>query len=489
MSIELTKTEIDEISSIQQWMNSPRFSRYNREYKAMDVWKLRSTYQTQYVSSVMSKKLFNLLTKHKANGTCTSTFGCLDPVQVVHMCPYLETIYISGWQSASTASTNNEPGPDIADYPMDTLPNKVEQLFKAQQFHDKKQRLQRYNGSNNNIDYYRPLIADADTGHGGTTALMKLTKMFIEKGAAGIHIEDQCPGTKKCGHMGGKVLVSTGEHIKRLKASRLQADIMGSGLVLVARTDAVSAQYINSNFDDRDKPYIMGKITINNTIVECTFNEAACMLLTTPSEETLNKYDFWSIENQQALEKETNKKCDWNWDLSRSPEGFYKIRGGFEFAASRLIAYSSYCDMLWCETSTPTLEKAKWLSEQILAQHPKIFLSYNLSPSFNWDNTQMNDKEFSQFIKTLATYGYCWQFITLAGFHLNGLATKRFAEAYSKEGMLAYVRDIQRQERNDGMELLTHQKWSGAEVLDEVLSLVGCVTKSLEHGSTESQFK
>ena len=135
------------------------------------------------------------------------------------------------------------------------------------------------------------------------------------------------------------------------------------------------------------------------------------MLLTTPSEETLNKYNFWSIENQQLLEKETNKTCDWNWDLSRSPEGFYKIRGGFEFAASRLIAYSPYCDMLWCETSTPTLEKAKWLSEQILAQHPNVFLSYNLSPSFNWDNTQMNDKEFSEFIKTLATYGYCWQFI------------------------------------------------------------------------------
>ena len=154
MSIELTKAEIDEISSIQQWMNSPRFSRYNRDYKAIDVWKLRSTYQTQYVSSVMSKKLFNLLTKHKANGTCTSTFGCLDPVQVVHMCPYLETIYISGWQSASTASTNNEPGPDLADYPMDTLPNKVDQIFKAQQFHDKKQRLQRYNGSDTNIDYY-----------------------------------------------------------------------------------------------------------------------------------------------------------------------------------------------------------------------------------------------------------------------------------------------------------------------------------------------
>ena len=486
---QLSSTEQKQVEEIDVFLNKKRFDRYNREYKAIDVWKLQSKFQTKYASNEMSKKLFDILTNHKANKTCTSTFGCLDPVQVVHMCPYLETIYISGWQCASTASTNNEPGPDIADYPMDTLPNKVDQIFKAQQFHDKKQRLQRYNGSESNVDYYRPMIADADTGHGGTTALMKLTKMFIEKGAAGIHIEDQCPGTKKCGHMGGKVLVSTGEHIKRLKASRLQADIMESELVIVARTDAVSAQYINSNHDDRDKPFILGNITINNITVECTFNEAACMLLTTPSEETLNKYNFWNVENQIALEKESNKKCDWSWDLCRSPEGFYKIRGGFDFAASRLIAYSNYCDMLWCETSTPTLEKAKWLSEQILQKHPDIFLSYNLSPSFNWDNTKMNDQEFKEFIKILATYGYCWQFITLAGFHLNGLATKRFAEAYSKEGMLAYVRDIQRQERKDGMELLTHQKWSGAEVLDQVLTLVGCVTKSLEHGSTESQFK
>ena len=286
--MELTPTEIEEIASIQTWMNSGRFRRYNRDYKAMDVWKLRSTYQTEYVSNVMSKKFFHLLTKHKADGTCTSTFGCLDPVQLVHMCPYLETIYISGWQSASTASTNNEPGPDLADYPMDTLPNKVDQIFKAQQFHDKKQRLQRYHGSTTKIDYYRPIIADADTGHGGTTAIMKLTKMFIEKGAAGIHIEDQCPGTKKCGHMGGKVLVSTREQIKRLKACRLQADIMGSELVLIARSDAVSAQYLNSNVDIRDKPFILGKMTLNGTMVECTFKEAAGRF------KTFQKYNYWS---------------------------------------------------------------------------------------------------------------------------------------------------------------------------------------------------
>merc|ERR1711988_1768832 len=199
-----------------------------------------------------------------AKGTCSHTFGALDPVQVTQMAKYLTSVYVSGWQSSSTASTSNEPGPDVADYPYDTVPNKVEQLFKAQLFHDRKQFEERrgmtaeQRAKTPAVDFLNPIIADADTGHGGITATMKLCKMFIENGAAGIHIEDQKPGTKKCGHMGGKVLVSTAEHTQRLIALRLQADVLNTGLVIIARTDAEAATMIDSNIDPIDHPHIKG---------------------------------------------------------------------------------------------------------------------------------------------------------------------------------------------------------------------------------------
>ena len=242
-------------------MTSDRFRRTFRNYNAEDVAKLRGSVEwPRPASSLTATKLFELVRNLRDQNRCTVTFGCLDNAQLTQMVRFAETIYVSGWQASSHHSSVLEPGPDLADYPMDTVPKHVERLFKAQQFHDRKQFEAQWTSRNfeNSVDYLRPIIADGDTGHGGMTAVMRLTKLMVEAGAAGIHFEDQRHGAKKCGHMGGKVLVSTREHIDRLMASRLQCDIMGAETVIVARTDAEAAKLIESNQDPRDHVFIMG---------------------------------------------------------------------------------------------------------------------------------------------------------------------------------------------------------------------------------------
>jgi len=445
------------------------------------------------------------------------TFGALDPIQVEMMADAgLTSVYVSGWQSSSTASTSNEPGPDLADYPMDTVPNKVDQLFKAQCFHDRKQyefrmrQTPEWRAANPAVDYMRPIVADADTGHGGLTAVMKLTKMFILAGASGIHLEDQKPGTKKCGHMGGKVLVSTEEHVQRVIAARLQADIMKVPLVLVARTDAEAATLMDSNIDPRDHPFIKGATVPNvETLRDATAHGKAGdwvqragsmtfvdLVASKLSGDALSKwhaqvYDKPSLVEMKSFAQSLGVGELFFWEAARTVEGFYSVKGCTKFCSQRAKAFGEVADIVWMETGKPGYQQAEEFAKDTLSVLPHLMLAYNQSPSFNWDASGLSDEQMKTYCSDLGKLGFVWQFITLAGFHSDALGISTFARRYKKEEMHAYVTMIQRKERDEGVSTLTHQKWSGSELIDAQISTVTAGMSStgiMSAGVTETQF-
>lgn len=480
--------------NLQTWMDGDRFRNTIRSYLASDIISLTPSISTSWASNILSDKLYRLLRRHFNEGTTSLTYGIMDPVQLIQASPYLETIYCSGWMCASTASSNNEPGPDFADYPYDTVPKKVEQLFKAQQFHDRKQRLLKKKGLlQNEVDFYRPIIADADAGFGGITSLMKLTKMFIEAGAAGIHIEDQKHGVKKCGHLSGKVLVPISEQITRLKAARLQADLMKNGLVLIARTDAESGTFLDSNIDERDHPFILGQLKTSSGTYICTFPDAVAQLYKEAGRTDFRRSDYLHSfkDAYRRARLSLNESFTFDWEVCRTPEGFYRVQNGLDYCIQRCLAYSPYADLLWMETSKPDPDQATQFASSIKKKYPNIMLAYNLSPSFNWDSSNLTDDELKTFSDRLAKLGFCWQFITLASFHVNGLASTRFARHFSHDKLLAYVRDIQREERKERIDTLKHQQWSGTLLADEIQDILSPGSSSIKssgEGNTERQF-
>lgn len=405
------QTKQEQIQALEKdWLTNPRWIGITRPYTAEDVLKLRGSYKLDYtIANEMSQKLWHKLN----NQDWVAGLGALTGNQAVQEVDAgLEAIYLSGWQVAADANLSGEMYPDQSLYPANSVPSVVKKINNALLRADQ---IQSVNGGGEK-EYLVPIVADAEAGFGGNLNAFELMKQMIEAGAAGVHFEDQLSSAKKCGHLGGKVLVPTQEAINKLIAARLAADVCGVPSLIVARTDADAADLLTSDIDDRDRKFVTGE---------------------------------------------------------RTSEGFYVVNNGVEQGIDRGLSYAPYADLIWMETSNPDLDYARRFAEGIHAKFPNKMLAYNCSPSFNWA-AKLTVEEMESFREELAKMGYKFQFITLAGFHALNTAMFELALAYKERGMAGYS-ELQEREfalQKKGFRAVKHQSFVGTGYFDEIQTIV-----------------
>ncbi|MDJ0880221.1 MAG: isocitrate lyase [Gammaproteobacteria bacterium] len=434
----MTVNRQEQIKQLENdWLTNPRWANVKRGYSAEDVVRLRGSIQPEYTLARRgAEKLWEKINGGARKGY-VNAFGAITAGQAMQQAKAgLEAVYLSGWQVAADGNTSETMYPDQSLYAYDSVPTMVRRINNTFKRADEIQWGRGIDeGSEEFVDYFLPIVADAEAGFGGVLNAFELMKNMITAGAAGVHFEDQLAAVKKCGHMGGKVLVPTGEAIQKLIAARFAADVMGVPTIVLARTDAEAANLLTSDVDENDKPFCTGE---------------------------------------------------------RTAEGFYRVKNGLEQAISRGVAYAPYADLVWCETGKPDIGFAREFAQAVLAANPGQLLSYNCSPSFNWKGN-LSESEIASFQDELSALGYKYQFITLAGIHINWYNTFQFAHAYARgEGMKHYTEMVQEPEfaaREQGYTFVSHQQEVGAGYFDDVTTVIqgGSSSVTALTGSTEEE--